>query len=287
MVGLAGFFATAAALLSPVPILVGLVAEAAYLLFVPDSKWFQKRLSKKFDDEIKEQRRQLKFKVFPKVRREVQQKYEWLEGARATIESQATTEDPWFGEALRKLDFLLEKYLQFADRESAFLNYLVLVANESFDSLSRDQAKRLPTFVRVARERASSGDPPALAISFTHPEATELIGTIEDYYRCEIEDLQSKATNEPVLATQNLLQKRCEVLARRREFVIRLGEILINLRHQMDLISETFGLINDEIRARSPEQVLADINDVVSQATSLTDAIDEITPSDQLVAKLG
>jgi hypothetical protein len=55
----------------------------------------------------------------------------------------------------------------------------------------------------------------------------------------------------------------------------------------MDLITETFGLINDEIRARSPEQVLADINDVVNQATSLTDAIDEITPSDQLVARLG
>ncbi len=287
VVGVAGVLAASLALLNPIPFLVGLVLESAYLLFVPDSKWFAKRLDKKFDEQIRAQRRELKNRVFPKIRREVQSKYEWLEGARSTIENQATTEDPWFSEALRKLDFLLEKYLQFADRESAFLNYLVLVANESYSNLSKDQIRRLPEFVNDARSRVTRDDPPSEAISFSHAEASALVKVIEDYYSSEIDDLNEKATGEVVVATQNLLQKRCEVLGRRKEFVVRLGEILINLRHQMDLISETFGLINDEIRARSPEQVLADINDVVNQATSLTDAIDEITPTDQLVAKIG
>ena len=54
----------------------------------------------------------------------------------------------------------------------------------------------------------------------------------------------------------------------------------------MELIAETFGLINDELRARSPEQVLADIDQVVMQATSLTDALDQVTPTDQLVANV-
>ena len=75
------------------------------------------------------------------------------------------------------------------------------------------------------------------------------------------------------------------MLKRRREFIIRLSDMLVNLRHQMELIAETFGLINDEMRARSPEQVLADIDEVVGQATSLTDALDSVTPMDQLVSE--
>jgi hypothetical protein len=75
------------------------------------------------------------------------------------------------------------------------------------------------------------------------------------------------------------------VLTRRREFIVRLSDMMVNLRHQMELIAETFGLINDEMRARSPEQVLADIDEVVTQATSLTDALDSLTPIDQVVAR--
>lgn len=46
-------------------------------------------------------------------------------------------------------------------------------------------------------------------------------------------------------------------------------------------MEDTFGLINDEIRARSPEQMLADIDDVVLQTDSLTEALQEVAPFDQ------
>ena len=51
----------------------------------------------------------------------------------------------------------------------------------------------------------------------------------------------------------------------------------------MQLMTDTFGLINDEIRARSPEQVLADIDEVVTTTNSLTEALEAVTPLEQLV----
>ena len=82
------------------------------------------------------------------------------------------------------------------------------------------------------------------------------------------------------------MEKRKEVLSRRFEYVGRIGLILTNLGHQMQLMSDAFGLINDEIRARSPEQVLADIDEVVMQTNSLTEAIEAVTPLEDLVARM-
>jgi hypothetical protein len=52
-------------------------------------------------------------------------------------------------------------------------------------------------------------------------------------------------------------------------------------------MEDTFGLINDEIRARSPEQVLADIEDVVSQSDSLTETLQDVSPFDQMPVAAG
>jgi hypothetical protein len=82
------------------------------------------------------------------------------------------------------------------------------------------------------------------------------------------------------------MSKRQQILNRRKEFITRVSQIMSNLGLQMRLMADTFGLINDEIRARSPEQVLSDIDDVIIQATSLTEAIDEITPMTEIVANL-
>jgi hypothetical protein len=52
-------------------------------------------------------------------------------------------------------------------------------------------------------------------------------------------------------------------------------------------MEDTFGLINDEIRARSPEQVLADIEDVVNQTDNLTETLQEVSPFDQMAVASG
>jgi hypothetical protein len=74
---------------------------------------------------------------------------------------------------------------------------------------------------------------------------------------------------------------------RRRQYVSQIGEILSNLNMQLHLMEDTFGLINDEIRARSPEQVLADIDDVVNQTDNLTETLQEVSPFDQMPVAAG
>ena len=278
MVGLAGMSALALALLNPIPVLCAVVAEAAYLLFVPDTAWFTKRMESRFDAEVRAHREQLKNKVFPKIRDEILERYNWLEQARVQIEQTSTVQDKWFREALRKLDFLLEKYLQFAERESEYLAYLLSLLRESFGNLSRDEIRDLPSLARYKDAYV-----PPHEVKISQQDVQALIDAIQNHYEGEIKTLTDSSATEQVMATRDILTKRMQVLTRRKEFIVRLSDMMVNLRHQMELIAETFGLINDELRARSPEQVLADIDEVVNQATSLTDALDSMTPADQVV----
>lgn len=85
--------------------------------------------------------------------------------------------------------------------------------------------------------------------------------------------------------TRAILQKRIDVLARRYDFAGKIGKILFNLHHQLRLVEDTFGLINDEIRARSPEQILADIEEVVVATETMSSALEELAPYEQLTAR--
>ena len=86
--------------------------------------------------------------------------------------------------------------------------------------------------------------------------------------------------------TKAVLVKRADVLQRRHEYVGKIGKILGNVNHQLRLVEETFGLINDEIRARSPEQILADIEEVVVATESMTETLEELAPYEQMAARI-
>src|SRR5947209_5399643 len=84
-VGLAGAVALSAAMLNPLPLLAAIVAEAAYLLFVPDSDWYQARLSRRYDAEIEAQRQQMKAQTLTLLRPEMQERFAHLEATRRQI----------------------------------------------------------------------------------------------------------------------------------------------------------------------------------------------------------
>jgi hypothetical protein len=281
LLGLAGFVAASAALLNPIPLLIGLAAEAAYMLFVPDSSWYQKRLKSKFDLEVIERINKLKIQVFPQIHATVREQFSRLQNSREQIGQQARNEETWFREALRKLDYLLEKNLHFALKEAQFVQYLNSLVNDIFDHLTEGERKQLNNLVRRPVDpKVRDGDPVWYAPS------EHWNNTIEEvlcaYYDREIGEIRERAETEPVFATKSILDKRADILTRRKEFVGRIVQILNNLRHQMELMTDTFGLINDEIRARSPEQVLADIDEVVIQTNSLTEAIESVRPFEEL-----
>ncbi len=112
------------------------------------------------------------------------------------------------------------------------------------------------------------------------------VAEVQKHYDSELEKLRALLKDEADSGTRAVLEKRCEVLERRREFVGKMGRILQNLNHQLELLEDTFGLISDEIRARPPEQVLADIEDVVTQTNTMTQVLEEIAPYEQSLARL-
>jgi len=295
VLGLATAAALSAATLNPLPLLVGLVAEAVYLVFVPDSKWYEARLSRRFDAEVEKRRRELKAQVLPGLRPDLRDRFARLEETRAQIGEQPLSDQTWFREVLRKLDYLLERFLQFAAKEAQFRAYLAAVRQEQRGRPAvtkpeepRDRkGRRSPARFLSESPEWIEGVGRPLPERETGRWADETIRAIQEHYQGEMKELDGLIAQEPPGSdTLAVLQKRLEVLQRRHEFVGKMGRILTNLHHQLELLEDTFGLIHDEIRARSPEQVRSDIEDVVLQTNTMTELLEEMAPLERMVARM-
>jgi hypothetical protein len=238
-VGLLGAAAASAALLTPIPLLVGLAAEAAYLAFVPGSSWYKERVDGRLDAASREKREELKRQILPLLRPVLQARWHKVESARESIVAQGVSDPKFFRPIAQKLDFLLEKWLSFAQRQAQFDTDLEKAARET---------------------RARSDD------------AAPLIQAA--YYR-EAQELREKAARESSDTSRALLESRAQVLERRREWFGRLSKMRGNLEQHLELIEDTFGLVNDQLRARSPEMVLADLEKVIWQTDTTSQLLDE------------
>jgi hypothetical protein len=295
MVGLATAASVSAAMLNPLPLLAALVAEAAYMIFVPDSRWYDARLSRRHDAEIEQRRRELKEEVLPLLRAAMQERFRRLEETRRQIDAQPMQDQNWFREVLRKLDYLIEKFLMFARKDAQFRLYLRSL---------RDEVCGVPAIEGLTEESGSSsgrrrsrgqGSLPRAPSPLTNDEnrtgdpsdrgVQRAVSEVQAKYDEEMNDLRQMMEAEEDTNTKAVLQKRLDVLQRRHEFVSKMGKILTNLNHQLQLLEDTFGLINDEIRARSPEQILADIEDVVWQTDTMTRVLEEVAPFEQVIAR--
>lgn len=291
-VGLAAAVALSAATLNPLPLIVGVVAEAAYLLFVPDSKWYKGILQKRYDAGIEERRQKLKEQILPTLSPAMQDRYLRLEAMRDQIYKQASENESWFGEILKKLDYLLEKFLMFGSKEVQFRNYLGSVLDEV--RAEKRGSSIIPGPPPKMKKRSEEPVSPLNADIpdeiFMNPEASwvkKTVKEIQDSYGDELDKINKylATAQEIELHTKSVLEKRQEIISRRKEYIAQIGSILSNLNHQSRLMEDTFGLINDEIRARSPEQVLADIEDVVYQTNAMNSALEEVAPFEQMVAR--
>jgi hypothetical protein len=315
VIGLSVAAALSAATLNPLPLLVGLVVEAAYLLFVPDTKWYYSRLARRHDAEIERAREEAKAAILPQLSAEVREHFVRLERVRAEIalhppDSRLLTADHgWFREVLRKLDYLLDKFLQFAQKDVQFRDHLRSVLDEvradgraAALRHTRDgvpwiadprESKKKPQGARGDADRASgrqASSPPGPAEG-EHLEPTlrwvvQSAREIEEHYESDLEGIRAQLGGSPDPSTRAVLEKRADVIERRKEFITKLERILTNLTQQLRLVEDTFGLINDEIRARPPEQVLAEIDDVVMRTQTMTEVLDELAPMGQMITRL-
>jgi len=311
VVGLTTALSLSLATGTPIPLLIGLVLEAAYLVFVPDLKWYEARLSKLYDADIERRRQELEDKVLPLLRPEMAARFKRLEQMRDDMNAQSGGDESWFREILRKLDYLLEKFLQFASKEVQFREYLESVCEEvaRANRGGRNNQKAggddvWETDNLIPRRRFSGQAPPSpRAQPKAHPRSRltpvpaaqprdedrwvqETVAQVQAHYDEDLSGLKKLLAEEQDDSTKAVLEKRVDVLQRRREFVGKIGRIQTNLNHQLLLLEDTFGLISDEIRARPPEQVLADIEDVVSQTNTMTQVLEEVAPYEQMLARL-
>jgi hypothetical protein len=314
IIGLASAVAVAAALVNPLVLLPAIVMEAAYIIFVPDSRWYMQRLARRHDAEIQARRDRMKAETLPKLRADLQRRFLRLEEMRGQIGTLSMGERDWFLEVLRKLDYLLDKFLQFAAKEGQFRSYLAsnlaeargeavgpattgkarpAWLDEAFDKKGRSQTdlnKQPARRGKSAQNGAALGPAGQMNVAQSYEQSEKWVqNTVEEiqqHYDKELENLRALLKDESDSGTLAVLEKRCEVLERRREFVGKMGRILQNLNHQLELLEDTFGLISDEIRARPPEQVLADIEDVVTQTNTMTQVLEEIAPYEQSLARL-
>jgi hypothetical protein len=278
-IGLIALAVASAILMNPLPLIAGAVLEGVYLAVVPRSEWYLKRLSSKFDAEIVRRRQKLRAQLFPKIRPELQSRFDHLEQARGTMAEQVPGEQKWFREVLRKLDYLLDKFLEFASKEGDFRVYLRSVLEETLrEKMANEvEAGGSKAFVKSRSAKLRwAGEPPSEPAD---KWISAVVSEIQGHYDTESDELNRQRTADPEdLTTNAVLDKRVEIIRRRRDYVGQIGKITGNLNHQLELMEDTFGLISDEIRARSPEQILADIDEVIGKTDALTDILQDISP---------
>jgi hypothetical protein len=260
----------------------GVIFEGVYLLTIPKSKWYASRLSKRFDAAASERREALRKEIGPKLRPTVLARFDRLVAARKQMDGASEKGTTKYDEVLHKVDYLLDKYLEFGAKEQEFRLYLRSVYEECLRELGT-----LPTgghvTSRSATEATLPGEP---ALDPAEPWIHAIVERVLNCFQQDLKNLDEQDLRDPDdLPTNALLEKRKDVLHRRCDYVSQIGKILSNLNHQLELMEDTLGLINDELRARSPEQVLADIDDVVYKADALMDMLSEVAPANPMPAK--
>lgn len=291
---LAGVLTVAAAgaiVMNPAVLLAGLAAEAAYLIFVPDSRWYASVLDGRGAAEKRRLRHELKVRSFAQMDDAACRRYDLLETIRAQIESYARNDPDMFAEVLAKLDYLMDQFLRFATKEKEFRQYVYSVWRQEcpyppqpsqfgggYQPYLNQQPQR-----NVGFSQPYAAQPP-VAPQVPPEQVGPMVGAVQASYDAQVKRLGDEIAQQADEPTKAVKQKRVEVLTQRRESVAKIGRIAGNLSSQLDLVEDTFGLINDQIRARSPEQLLSDVESAVMQTDSMTTLLEDLAPLERAAA---
>ena len=248
-----------------VPLAAVLVLEALYVLVVPRTAWYDQRLSRQFEDAAAKRLESLKAKHLTSLAFEARSRFGHLEMLRRSISRQSEDGKSWYREVVYKLDYLLEQFLILGAKQAQFAGYL--------DSV------RIEAGVLPPSTAKSPGDTTARLI-VDQDGLKNVVEGIKAGYQKAIDQIDADTTTDQNPHNQAIFEKRKEVLHRRSQYIDRIGEILNNIGQQLQLMEDTFGLISDEIRARSPEQTLAEIDSLINQTDDLTDKLQSLAPFD-------
>lgn len=285
MIGMAVFAGLSIFLLNPIPLIIGAAIEVAYLLFVPDSNWYNNRLVARQKGIAKERREALKQKVYNSVGSEYWEKYTQLESVRTQLDDDYTSRPDW-RDVIDRLDTLLGKYLEFGLQDARLRQYL--------DSLSNQAEQGLPGLLKPKNKettelRARLMQSQQAAENFSDETVrwveTEM-ASIRLYFQSQINAIQQLINEEEARIAagtgnannRDTLQKRIEIQTMSLNQAEKIGQGLVNLNQQMALMEETIRLINGQIKSKQPGQVLLDIENLVDQSETVSNFLHDIAP---------
>jgi hypothetical protein len=251
--------------------------EAAYLIFVPGSAWYKERYEHKLEEGHAAQREDLKNALLPELTPEDRKRYEQLRLSREamdrTLDARTKTD---LEEVLRKLDYLLDRFLIFASKRVQYRRYLLAMEYPDHVLTMEKHAERR----RKLQPSGQGGWTPSLA------EVEQILPQVRRRIDQRIEEIESEIAAEQDPVNKDVLLKNLQIVQKRRDRIEQIGKIIVNLDRQLELTEDTFGLINDEIRARSPRQILDDVSEVVTQAELTTQIIEAAAPFDERLEQL-
>jgi hypothetical protein len=217
---------------------VGIAAEAAYLLFVPESSWFRKRVRARHKAAEAEYRRRLHEQVARFAGSSYSRSYDAMLRIRESVAKETDPEDETSGEMLQQLDYMLEKYSLFAYQMVQYQRYLEHLAG--------------------GRE----GNPADLAQRLVEQANQQL---------ARLHSQLDRTRDDP---TRAVIQQNIDVLDKKRALIERLGALVQNLSLHLQLFRNSFDLVGGLVQTRAPGEVLNVINDAISRA-ELTSTLSE------------
>jgi hypothetical protein len=248
--------------------LIWLGYEAAYMLVVPHTAWFQRRLRQKRQAALAHDREARRHQVWQRLLPEDRRRFEALERMRGEIDQQARASSipP---EMLRRLDDLLHRFLEFGEKRAEYLEYLRGLLKQEVGITASRQGWWGGTGPAVDRGRPGEA----------------MLQRLLQHYEQEITAVQQSL--EGATSGDDVRRNNLRVLQQCEENLTQIGAILHDLDQQMELVVNTFTLINSQSRTRPPEQMLSEVQEVVGSAEALTEAMAELAPLEQAVQRLG
>lgn len=186
-----------------------------------------------------------------------------------------------FDQVLERLDELLQSFLVLAARERDYTAYLGELAAEELSL--RQLAQRHParhSLLESLWVLDPLGPPRPSPAHAAHLLATmpleSLVEFVRSGHRRELEEMQRALASETDPAIRAARERRAQVLERREAYAARIGEAILTLRRQLELIEETAGMLADEVRARTPHEVLHHLEEAVHRSDGLAELLETL-----------
>ena len=258
-----------------------LALECAYMLFIPQSRWYRGVLEERTLRLRQRDRARLKVQTLPRLLPVDRNRFLRLETMRNQIPAAAGTAPGEMAGICRQMDVLLDKFLQFGAKNAQYRAYLVEMVRP-VPGPAQSGAPWLDKLIDLAgtllNEKQEFVNIPVGGAPKRITDVGAIIEGIRKDQDVRIQQLQASISTQTSDANKMVMSKSLEVLTKRRERIGELGDIITNLECQLDLIESTFGLIADQVRTQAPEQVLREINEVVIQTETTTQLLAATAP---------